>query len=210
MCLSVVILSTQPNAGCRSPCFAWHQVLYFLSGTTDDWHITLLTSSPVHIGCVTVYLITISCCTTAMTSPSWPPTTKQQNKTKTQNAHLALYTGFHPVHSERKRVVLLILRFNKGLFCQRFGAKWGQCAFALALTNIPLRFWNQSHITWFPSRWQPVLWSYIRSELWVAHRSGLQGRGRLQAHQPTYSCKRRNVTSRLFTRFHKAARDQPS
>lgn len=143
MCLSVVILRRQPNAGCRSPCVAWLQVLYFLSGTTDDWHITPLTSSPVHIGCVTVYLITISCYTTAMTLSRWPPSTKWEKEKRTFTVRVG--AAVHWVSS------CTLLRGNM-LFCSLWdeikaysvnalGAKRGQCAFALGLRSPLATSW---------------------------------------------------------------------
>lgn len=87
-------LSTQPSAGC-SPCLlfsvAWHQV--FSSGMTESWHVITLTSSSVNIGCVTVYLIIISCYWTAMTSPSYPLTKK--NKYKKHHTLLLVSTSTH-------------------------------------------------------------------------------------------------------------------
>lgn len=89
------------------------------------------------------------------------------------------------------------LRLNKVIFCGYFTAKRGQCVFlslsdCLSQTddgyNTMVCVWNQSHDAWFPSHWQPIPLCYIRSKRRMAHRSWLQRRGRLQAHQPTYSC----------------------
>ncbi len=80
---SFLSIITQPYAGCCSPCLCFQLpgIRSFLAGMTDNWHVIPLTSSSVHIGCVTVYLIIISCYSTAMTSPSYP---------STKNAHVII------------------------------------------------------------------------------------------------------------------------
>ncbi len=100
------------------------------------------------------------------------------------------------LHFKRK-MCCAYFKQNKVIFCGYFNAKWGQCV-SISLMIVRHRLmmvtahgvciWNQSHDAWFPSHWQPGRYCYIRSKHRMAHRSWLQRRGRLQAHQPTYSC----------------------
>lgn len=132
--------------------------------------------------CISGVSLSTSSQSAATLQPWLRPVDLRPQTNKKINAHLpsesALCTGFNPF--ERKHVVLLILRLNKGLFCQRSHGPNEVSVLLLrgsdrCSQHPGIRFENQSHITWFPSRWQPVFWSYIRSKLLSGSSLGATG-----------------------------------